>query len=53
MVHFITQMVMYIKDIGKVYRDIIDCETNMDESKKVIDKHCPALTKANFEKGLK
>ena len=43
----------YIKDIGKVYRDIIDCETNMDESKKVIGKHCPALTKANFEKGLK
>ena len=31
----------------------IDGENNMDESKKIIDKHCPALTKANFEKGLK
>ena len=43
----------YINDIGKVYRGIIDGETNMDESKKIIDEHCPALTKANFEKGLK
>ena len=43
----------YINDIGKVYRGIIDGETNIDESKKIIDEHCPALTKANFEKGLK
>ena len=43
----------YINDIGKVYRGIIDGETNMDESKRIIDEHCPALTKANFEKGLK
>lgn len=43
----------YINDIGKVYRGIIDGETNIDESKKIIDEHCPILTKANFEKGLK
>ena len=43
----------YIKDIGKVYRDIIDGESTLEESKEVIDEHCPALTKANFEKGLK
>ncbi|WP_304105332.1 U32 family peptidase [Methanobrevibacter ruminantium] len=43
----------YINDIGKVYRDIVDSENNINESKKIIDKHCPDLTKANFEKGLK
>ena len=43
----------YINDIGKVYRIIIDGGDNLDESKKTIDKHCPNLTKANFEKGLK
>ena len=43
----------YINDIGKVYRSIIDGGDNLDESKKTIDKHCPNLTKANFEKGLK
>lgn len=44
----------YIKEIGKVYRDIIyDKENNMEESRKTIDTYCPNLTKANFEKGLK
>ena len=43
----------YINDIGKVYKGIIDGENNLEESKKIIDEHCPILTKANFEKGLK
>ena len=44
----------YIEDIGKAYRDIIDEKTdNINESKKIIDKYCPNLTKANFDKGLK
>jgi putative protease len=44
----------YIEDIGKAYRELIDEKTDdIDESKKTIDKHCPNLTKANFDKGLK
>ena len=43
----------YIKDIGKTYRNLIDDEGNIEESKKIIDKHCQNITKANFDKGLK
>ena len=43
----------YIKDIGKTYRNLIDGASNIEESKKIIDKYCQNLTKANFEKGLK
>ena len=43
----------YINDIGKTYRCIIDSKNDMGESKKIIEGYCPALTKANFEKGLK
>ncbi|MBQ2962077.1 U32 family peptidase [Methanobrevibacter sp.] len=44
----------YIRDIGKVYRELIDKKENdIEESRKAIAKHCPNLTKANFEKGLK
>ena len=43
----------YIKDIGKAYADVINGKADADESKKVIDRYCPDLTKANFDKGLK
>ena len=43
----------YINDIGKAYRCIIDGKNDMGESEKIIEGYCPALTKANFEKGLK
>ena len=43
----------YIKDIGKTYRNLIDGESNIEESRKTIDKYCQNITKANFEKGLK
>ena len=44
----------YITDIGKAYRDFIDEKGEAsNESKNAIAKHCPDLTKANFDKGLK
>lgn len=43
----------YIKDIGKIYRNLIDEEGNVDESKRKIANYCPNITKANFDKGLK
>ena len=43
----------YIKDIGKAYADVINGKADADESRKIIDRYCPDLTKANFDKGLK